>query len=148
MPKTERHFENLRDVLMNVACEFWTLGTQLPQQRYVHLVDLQRRVQVLLHDCELPCQRDDLPSLEEVQVLWPEVVQKVLGLDRATGMLLLESEPVALYLDVLNAAFDFHRAKVREPRRRESIERAIEEVVGCRLAVRCVPTEWLPSTGP
>ncbi len=69
MPKTERHLENLRDVLMNVACEFWTSGAQLPQQRCAHLADLQRRAQVLLHDCELPCQRVELPSLEEVQLL-------------------------------------------------------------------------------
>ncbi len=99
MPKTERHLENLRDVLMNVACEFWASGTQLPQQRYSHLMDLQQRAQALLHDCQLPRQRDDLPSLEEVQVFWSEVVQKVLRLDQTTGMLLLESEPVALYLD-------------------------------------------------
>ncbi len=61
MPKTERHLENLRDVLMNVACEFWASGAQLPQQRYAHLVDLQRKAQALLHDCQLPRQRDDLP---------------------------------------------------------------------------------------
>ncbi|MBX6378768.1 MAG: hypothetical protein IRY95_09510, partial [Clostridia bacterium] len=82
-----------------------------------------------------------LPTLADVQRLWPQVLAVVRSRRRPTAALLEPARPVAVEGSTLVLAFartyEFHRNRMAEPKNLQVLEVALREILGHDLRVSC-----------
>jgi len=88
-------------------------------------------------------------ALNEVERVWPEVIEQVKLKEMSTGLFLAESAPVEVTDGVIVLGFpeefSFHKEMLEAPEKSKLVEETLGQILGRRVRIQLVTTQ-LPSS--
>ena len=91
------------------------------------------------------------PSLNDIERVWPKVIESIKAKEMSTGMFLAEAQPIELTDDALVMGlpeeFQFHKEMLDRPEKRKLVENAFNESLGFTPRIQFVTTRVAKTEG-